>query len=186
MAIVDSVVVFVVSLLIGALGIYVGARAVVGSDDYSYATVTALIGAIVWVVVALACYMGFSAGASNAANAVAPLVGNGSLDPSPAILLAVGAISVGGFTIARRTLATVGNDITEMPILAALIVSTVGATLYRPLVARHPGQPGREYDQLHYRARVGPCEQSADARRNTHPVPCPRKRVKVYDRLTQT
>uniref|UniRef100_UPI00262D7F9A inorganic phosphate transporter n=1 Tax=Haloplanus sp. TaxID=1961696 RepID=UPI00262D7F9A len=81
------------------------------------------------LVVAIACYMGFSAGASNAANAVAPLVGNGSLDPSPAILLAVGAISVGGFTIARRTLATVGNDITEMPILAALIVSTVGATI---------------------------------------------------------
>ncbi|WP_299332128.1 inorganic phosphate transporter, partial [Haloplanus sp.] len=41
------------------------------------------------LVVAIACYMGFSAGASNAANAVAPLVGNGSLDPSPAILLAV-------------------------------------------------------------------------------------------------
>jgi phosphate/sulfate permease len=81
------------------------------------------------LVVAIACYMSFSAGASNAANAVAPLVGNGSLDPSPAILLAVGAISVGGFTIARRTLATVGNDITEMPILAALIVSTVGATI---------------------------------------------------------
>jgi PiT family inorganic phosphate transporter len=81
------------------------------------------------LVVAIACYMAFSAGASNAANAVAPLVGNGSLNPSPAILLAVGAISVGGFTIARRTLATVGNDITEMPILAALIVSTVGATI---------------------------------------------------------
>jgi phosphate/sulfate permease len=81
------------------------------------------------LVVAIACYMGFSAGASNAANAVAPLVGNGSLDPSPAILLAVGAISLGGFTIARRTLATVGNDITQMPILAALVVSTVGATI---------------------------------------------------------
>ena len=81
------------------------------------------------LVVVIACYMAFSAGASNAANAVAPLVGNGSLDPSPAILLAVGAISVGGFTIARRTLATVGNDITKMPILAALIVSTVGATI---------------------------------------------------------
>ena len=81
------------------------------------------------LVVVIACYMAFSAGASNAANAVAPLVGNGSLDPSPAILLAIGAISVGGFTIARRTLATVGNDITEMPILAALIVSTVGATI---------------------------------------------------------
>lgn len=81
------------------------------------------------LVVVIACYMAFSAGASNAANAVAPLVGNGSLDPNPAILLAVGAISVGGFTIARRTLATVGNDITKMPILAALIVSTVGATI---------------------------------------------------------
>ncbi|WP_302080203.1 inorganic phosphate transporter [Salinibaculum rarum] len=81
------------------------------------------------LVVAIACYMGFSAGASNAANAVAPLVGNGALDPGTGILLAVGAISLGGFTIARRTLATVGNDITDLPILAALIVSTVGATI---------------------------------------------------------
>ncbi|MFB6111754.1 MAG: anion permease [Halobacteriaceae archaeon] len=81
------------------------------------------------LVVAIACYMAFSAGASNAANAVAPLVGNGALGPSPAILLAVGAISVGGFTIARRTLATVGDDVTDLPILAALIVSTVGATI---------------------------------------------------------
>jgi PiT family inorganic phosphate transporter len=81
------------------------------------------------LVVAIACYMGFSAGASNAANAVAPLVGNGAIDPSPGILLAVGAISLGGFTIARRTLATVGDDVTDLPILAALIVSTVGATI---------------------------------------------------------
>ena len=81
------------------------------------------------LVVAIACYMGFSAGASNAANAVAPLVGNGTVAPSPAILLAIGSISLGGFTIARRTLATVGDDITDLPILAALIVSTVGATI---------------------------------------------------------
>ena len=81
------------------------------------------------LVIAIACYMGFSAGASNAANAVAPLVGNGALDASPAILLAVGAMSLGGFTIARRTLDTVGNDITDLPILASLIVSTVGATI---------------------------------------------------------
>jgi len=81
------------------------------------------------LVIAIACYMGFSAGASNAANAVAPLVGNGALDPSPAVILAVGAMSLGGFTIARRTLDTVGNDITDLPILASLIVSTVGATI---------------------------------------------------------
>jgi len=52
MALIDSVVVFVVSLLIGALGIYIGARIVTDYDDYTYAIVTALIGAIVWVVMA--------------------------------------------------------------------------------------------------------------------------------------
>lgn len=52
MAIVDSLVVFVVSLLIGALGIYVGARVITDRDDYTYAVVTALVGALVWVVVA--------------------------------------------------------------------------------------------------------------------------------------
>ncbi|WP_335999850.1 inorganic phosphate transporter [Halorientalis halophila] len=81
------------------------------------------------LVLVIACYMGFSAGASNAANAVAPLVGNGSITMGQGILLAVGAIGLGGFTIARRTLATVGDDITDLPILAALIVSLVGATI---------------------------------------------------------
>ncbi|TYL38357.1 hypothetical protein CV102_11115 [Natronococcus pandeyae] len=46
-----SAVVFLVSLLIGALGIYVGARVIVGGGDYDHAIVTALIGAIVWAVV---------------------------------------------------------------------------------------------------------------------------------------
>lgn len=52
MALIDNMIVFVVSLLIGALGIYVGARVVADVDDYTYAIVTALIGAVVWVVVA--------------------------------------------------------------------------------------------------------------------------------------
>lgn len=51
MAVIDSVIVFVVSLLVGALGIYVGARVIVDKDDYGYAIVTALIGALVWSVV---------------------------------------------------------------------------------------------------------------------------------------
>jgi len=53
MALVDSLLVFVVSLLIGGLGIYVGAKVVTDYEDYTYAFVTALIGAAVWVVVAL-------------------------------------------------------------------------------------------------------------------------------------
>ena len=81
-------------------------------------------------VVAIACYMAFSAGASNAANAVAPLVGEGgALTVNQGILLAVAAFAVGSFTIARRTLETVGDDITELPILASLIVSIVGGTV---------------------------------------------------------
>jgi len=47
----DSLVVFAVSLLVGAFGIYVGGRVVSGTDDFGHAVVTALIGAIVWAVV---------------------------------------------------------------------------------------------------------------------------------------
>ncbi|MDS0476684.1 hypothetical protein [Natrinema sp. 1APR25-10V2] len=46
-----SLVVFLVSLLIGALGIYAGARIIVGRTSYDHAIVTALIGAIVWAIV---------------------------------------------------------------------------------------------------------------------------------------
>ncbi|MEF8801798.1 MAG: inorganic phosphate transporter [Halolamina sp.] len=82
------------------------------------------------LVILIACYMAFSAGASNAANAVAPLVGvSGPLTVDQGVLLAVFAFGLGGFTIARRTLDTVGDDITELPILAALIVSLVGGTI---------------------------------------------------------
>lgn len=53
MALVDALIGFVVSLLIGAVGIYVGARVVADIEDYSYAIITALVGSIVWWVVAL-------------------------------------------------------------------------------------------------------------------------------------
>ncbi|MFB6191148.1 MAG: anion permease [Candidatus Nanohaloarchaea archaeon] len=87
------------------------------------------------LVLGIACYMAFSAGASNVANAVAPLVGSKALMMEPAILLAVAAIGVGSFTIARKTLATVGDGITELPLLAALVVSTVSATIITGLSA---------------------------------------------------
>jgi hypothetical protein len=51
MAILDSVVVFLVSLLVGGLGIYLGALVITDTDDYSRAVWTALIGAIIWGVV---------------------------------------------------------------------------------------------------------------------------------------
>ncbi|MFB6296046.1 MAG: anion permease [Halobacteriales archaeon] len=87
------------------------------------------------LVLAIACYMGFSAGASNVANAVAPLVADDALSVDAGVFLAIGAIGLGGFTIARRTLDTVDDGITDLPILAALIVSTVGATIITILSA---------------------------------------------------
>lgn len=51
MAIVDSAFVFVVSLLVGATGIYVGARFATGARGFGRAVVTALVGALVWSVV---------------------------------------------------------------------------------------------------------------------------------------
>ncbi|MDQ2052545.1 hypothetical protein RBH26_18970 [Natronolimnohabitans sp. A-GB9] len=48
---IDSLVVFIASLLIGALGIHIGAIVIADVSDYTYAFFTALLGAIVWSVV---------------------------------------------------------------------------------------------------------------------------------------
>lgn len=51
MALIDSLIVFVVSLLIGATGIYLGARIITNTESFEKAAITALIGAVVWAVV---------------------------------------------------------------------------------------------------------------------------------------
>jgi len=86
-------------------------------------------------VVAIGCYMAFSAGASNVANAVAPLVGSDAVGMDAGILIGGGAIALGAFTIARRTMDTVGNDLTELPLLAAIVVATVSSTVVTVLSA---------------------------------------------------
>jgi PiT family inorganic phosphate transporter len=87
------------------------------------------------LVVAIGCYMAFSAGTSNVANAVAPLVGNGAISMTEGVLLASGATALGAFTIARRTLDTVGNDLTDLPLVAALVVAVVSASIVTVLSA---------------------------------------------------
>ncbi|MDL5362687.1 inorganic phosphate transporter [Halalkalicoccus sp. NIPERK01] len=81
------------------------------------------------IVVAIACYMAFSAGASNVANAVAPLVGGGLVGVEGGVVLGTVAIGLGAFTIARRTMDSVGNDLTALPLLAAMIVMVVAASI---------------------------------------------------------
>ncbi|MFC4408183.1 inorganic phosphate transporter [Haloarchaeobius iranensis] len=86
-----------------------------------------LVGTI--TVVAIGCLMAFSSGTSNIANAVAPLVGSGELSMNPAIIFGGVAVTIGAFTIARRTLETMGSDITELPLTAAIVVASVSSTL---------------------------------------------------------
>ena len=82
------------------------------------------------VVLIIGCYMAFSAGASNVPNAAAPLVGGvGGLEPDIAIIIATLAIGVGGFTIARRTMESVGGELSDIPLLAALFVMLTASTI---------------------------------------------------------
>jgi PiT family inorganic phosphate transporter len=51
------------------------------------------------------------------------------------ILLGCVAVAVGAFTIARRTLDTLGNDITDLPLTAAIVVAVVSSTIVIALSA---------------------------------------------------
>ncbi|WP_158855406.1 inorganic phosphate transporter [Halorhabdus sp. CUG00001] len=81
------------------------------------------------VLVAIGCLMAFSSGTSNIANAIAPLVGSGELDMNVAIVVGSVAVAVGTFTIARRTMETLGNDITDLPLTAAIVVAIVASSI---------------------------------------------------------
>ncbi|MDZ7849933.1 MAG: inorganic phosphate transporter [Halodesulfurarchaeum sp.] len=86
------------------------------------------------VVIAIGSLMAFSSGTSNIANAIAPLVGAG-VDMNMMILLGGAAVAVGAFTIARRTLDTLGNDITDLPLTAAIVVAVVSSAIVTGLSA---------------------------------------------------
>ena len=81
------------------------------------------------VLIVIGCLMAFSSGTSNIANAIAPLVGSGALAMNPAIYIGCGAVAVGALTIARRTMETLGNDITDLPLTAAIIVAVLSSTI---------------------------------------------------------
>jgi len=82
-----------------------------------------------FVVVGIGCLMAFSSGTSNIANAIAPIYGTGDIDMVPLIVFGSVAVAVGCFTIARRTLDTLGNDITNLPLTAAIVVAVISSTI---------------------------------------------------------
>ncbi len=81
------------------------------------------------IVIVIGCIMAFSSGTSNIANAIAPLVGSGQLDMNLGIAIGSVAVAIGAFTIARRTMETLGNDITNLPLTAAIVVATISSIL---------------------------------------------------------
>ena len=81
------------------------------------------------VLVTIGVLMAFSSGTSNIANAIAPLVGSGALAMNPGIIIGCGAVAVGALTIARRTMETLGNDITDLPLTAAIVVALLSSTI---------------------------------------------------------
>lgn len=87
------------------------------------------------ILIAIGCYMAFSSGASNVANAVAPLVGSGAVTMNAGVIIACIAVAIGAFTIARKTIKTMANDVTALPLPAAIVVMTVSATIVTALSA---------------------------------------------------
>lgn len=81
------------------------------------------------VLVSIGCLMAFSSGTSNIANAIAPLVGSGALAMNPGIVVGSGAVAIGALTIARRTMETLGNDITDLPLTAAIVVAVLSSAI---------------------------------------------------------
>ncbi|MFW6000261.1 MAG: anion permease [Halorubrum sp.] len=87
------------------------------------------------IVIVIGCLMAFSSGTSNIANAIAPLVALDGVEMTPMILLGSAAVALGAFTIARRTLDTLGNDITDLPLTAAIVVAVVSSGIVISLSA---------------------------------------------------
>lgn len=86
-----------------------------------------IIGAV--VVILIGCLMAFSAGTSNIANVIAPLVGADEIPMNPGIIFGSIAVAIGAFTIGRRTMETLGSDITDLPLTASIVVAVISATI---------------------------------------------------------
>lgn len=67
------------------------------------------------------CYVAFSIGSNNVANAVGPLVGGGILERTVGIILIAPCFGIGAFLFGRGILTTVGKEITGIGLLGAVI-----------------------------------------------------------------
>ncbi|WMW22519.1 anion permease [Methanolobus mangrovi] len=75
------------------------------------------------------CYVAYSAGANNAANAVGPLVGAGFMDQTTGSIVGGIALGVGAILIGGRVLQTVGTEITELCTIRAVFIEAIAAII---------------------------------------------------------
>lgn len=73
------------------------------------------------------CYVAYSAGANNAANAVGPFVGAGIVGSIPGAIFGGLAIGLGALIMGGRVLDTVGKEITELCVIRATFVEFTSA-----------------------------------------------------------
>lgn len=73
------------------------------------------------------CYVAYSAGANNAANAVGPFVGAGIIGSIPGAIFGGIAIGLGALIMGGRVLDTVGKEITELCVIRATFVEFTSA-----------------------------------------------------------
>ncbi len=73
------------------------------------------------------CYVAYSAGANNAANAVGPFVGAGVLPMTYGAVFGGLAIGLGALLMGGRVLDTVGKEITELCVIRAIFVEFTAA-----------------------------------------------------------
>ncbi|MBW6470232.1 MAG: inorganic phosphate transporter family protein [Methanosarcinaceae archaeon] len=81
------------------------------------------------LLVVSGCYVAYSAGANNAANAVGPLVGAGFMTQTNGAIVGGLAIGAGAILLGGRILDTVGNEITELCAIRAVFVEFISATI---------------------------------------------------------
>ncbi len=75
------------------------------------------------------CYVAYSAGANNAANAVGPFVGAGGITPLYGAVFGGVAIGIGALLMGGRVLDTVGNEICELCVIRAAFVEFTSALI---------------------------------------------------------
>lgn len=93
-------------------------------------------------VIASSCYVAFSIGANNVANATGPLVGANMVSAVTAALFVAPLFGLGGVALGMGNLETAGKELTPIGVLAATLVSFVGASLL--LLASGLGMPASE------------------------------------------